>query len=54
MSFGYDVPVMILLRMLILSKITTLTSYLKLTIKSNEPHYTCIQSHLKSDHESVT
>ena len=39
MSFGYDVSVMILLRILILSKIITLTSYLKLTIKTNELHY---------------
>ena len=38
MSFGYDVSVMILLRILILSKIITLT-YLKLTIKTNRPHY---------------
>ena len=34
-SFGCDVSVMILLRILILSKIITLTSYLKLTIKTN-------------------
>ena len=34
MSFGYDVSVMILL-----NKIITLTSYLKLTIKTNKPHY---------------
>ena len=42
MSFGYDVSVMILLRILILSKIITLSNiinYLKLTIKTNEPHY---------------
>ena len=41
MSFGYDVSVMIVLRILILSKIITLTSYLKLTIKTNKPHYIC-------------
>ena len=52
MSFGYDVSLMILLRILILSKIIILTSYLKLTIKTNKPHY--IQSHLNFDHESVT
>ena len=53
MSFGYDVSVMILLRILILSKIITLTSYLKLTIKTNKPYY-IIQSQLNFDHESVT
>ena len=39
MSFGYGVSVMILLRILILSKIIALISYLKLTIKTNKPHY---------------
>ena len=38
-EFGYDVSVMILLRILILSKIITPTSYLKLTIKTNELRY---------------
>ena len=42
MSFGYDASVMILLRILILNKIITLASYLKLTIKTNEPHYIII------------
>ena len=54
MSYGYDVFLMNLLRMLILSKIITLTSYLKLTIKTNEPHYIYVQSHLNFDHERVT
>ena len=39
MSFGYEVSVMILLRMLIINKIITLTSHLKLTIKTNKPYY---------------
>ena len=57
MSFGYDVYVMILLKILILSKIIRLTSYLKLTIKTNESHYiytNTSKSHLSFDHESVT
>ena len=46
LSFGYDVSVMILLRILILSKIITLTSYLKLTITTNEPsHIIYIYNH---------